>query len=264
MRTAVAAAPRTASPRFRNALFRLLGWRALLLQQDPPTWDRWCWVRDRLPREPVRILDAGSGSGAFVIAAARLGHDTLGLSLDPVANMLAGERAARLRLPRARFRTADLRSLHQFGSELGQFDLILCLETIEHLADDTGLLTGLAARLQPGGTLLLTTPSAEHRPLLGESVSEIEDGGHVRYGYSLARLGALLEGAGLRPVSVDHLSGVISQRLTDLARWLAERVGVHEAWALTAPLRPLLLLDSVVTRMLGYPWLALAVVAEKP
>jgi len=251
----------------RNGLLRLLGWRGLLLQSDPPTWDRWRWVRKHLAPAGddlfVRTLDAGCGSGGFSLYAASRGHHVLGLSFDDDANAMAMRRAAILNLPHARFRTADLRGLDRLTGELGTFDQILCLETIEHLSDDDKLVRNLAALLRPGGRLLLTTPSIAHRGLVGEALSATEDGGHVRWGYSVERLRELLRCAGLEPVSEAYLSGIVSQQITNVARVLARTVGVRAAWAMTAPLRLLGVLDRPLTRLLNYRWLAVAIVGVR-
>lgn len=249
----------------RNLLVRLLGWRGLVLQSDPPTWDRYRWLRRHLRPGPGRVLDAGSGSGAFTLFAASLGRTAVGLSHDEAANGHAARRATLLGLTgRVRFRTVDLRRLPDVAGELGWFDQIYCLETIEHVRDDQRLLDDLAALLRPGGALLVTTPSADHPPLFGERLSPTEDGGHVRWGYTPAELTARCERAGLRVVATATLSGVVSQSLTNLARRLATRVGVRPAWALTAPLRVLLPLDRALTRLLRRPWLAVGVVGVKP
>lgn len=250
--------------RVRDLLVYLLGWPALVLQQDPPTWDRWRWLRRELRPGALRTLDAGSGSGAFAIYAAERGNVTLGLSLDPVANARAARRASMLGVRRVGFRNADLRQLDVLAPELGAFDQIICLETLEHVLDDAKLLADLSALLRPGGRLLLTTPCARHRPLVGEVLSEVEDGGHVRWGYTTAQLAALLAGAGLEVISEKYLSGIVSQRITDASRRLAGRVGPQLAWSLTAPLRLLTCLDRPLTRMLGYPWLAIGMVGVKP
>ena len=68
--------------RMRNALFRLLGWRALVLHGDPAFFDRWLWLRKHLARGPLRTLDAGTGNGAFALYSATLGNHVVGLSFD--------------------------------------------------------------------------------------------------------------------------------------------------------------------------------------
>lgn len=262
--TSLQASDRSFRETARDGLIYLLGWPALLLQQDPPTWDRWLWLRPRLRGGALRTLDAGCGSGAFSIYAAERGNVVLGLSFDEEANLRASRRASMLGVRRVGFRTADLRQLDVLAPELGCFDQIICLETIEHLLDDAGLVNHLSALLRPGGRLYLTTPYAGHRALLGETLSESEDGGHVRWGYTAAQLATLFAGAGLELVSESHLSGIVSQQITNLSRRLTAAVGPHIAWGLTAPLRLLRWFDRPLTRLFNYPYLAIGVVGVKP
>lgn len=248
----------------RDTLVYLLGWPALVLQQDPPAWDRWRWLRKELQPGALRTLDAGSGSGGFSIYAAERGNVVLGLSYDEAANERAKRRAAILGVRRVGFRRADLRQLEQIAPELGGFDQIICLEVIEHLLDDQKLLSDLAGLLRPTGRLLVTTPWSGHRPLVGEKLSEVEDGGHVRWGYTHERLASLLESAGLAVVAQEYLSGIVSQAITNVSRRLEGPLGPQLAWVLTFPLRIALVLDRPLTRLFRYPWLAVAAVGVKP
>ena len=245
----------------QDLLVRLFGWRALMIHGDPCVWDRYRWVRARLRGGGLTMLDAGAGNGGFTIFAAKQGNECLGLSFSEAEMSAAARRAALCGTDRARFEIRDLREVGEEG--LGAFDEIICLEVIEHLLDDAGLMRKLAASLGPGGRILLTTPHLSHRPLRGERLSDSEDGGHVRWGYSEAGLRELAAGASLRAVEVGCVSGVVSQRLTDLQRRLAARNRVL-GWALTLPLRVLQPLDRPLTRLLGYPHLSIALVAELP
>ena len=141
----------------------------------------------------------------------------------------ARRRTELLGLDGVEFEVLDLREIEQRRPELGSFDQIICLETIEHLSDDQGLLVSLAGLLRPGGRLLLSTPYDGHRPLYSEErhPSPVEDGSHVRYGYSPERLHELALGAGLQPQQLGFVSGVVSQRLTNLMRRLTRRLGRH-------------------------------------
>jgi 2-polyprenyl-3-methyl-5-hydroxy-6-metoxy-1,4-benzoquinol methylase len=248
-------------PAISDLLVRLLGWRALILHGDPCVTDRWLWLRRRLRGPGARTLDAGAGNGGFAIYAARLGNDTLGLSFAPREVASAQRRAAALGVERVHFQVADLRQLDQFAGELGQFDQIICLEVAEHIADDTKLISDLGRLLRPGGRLLLTTPNFEHRALWSESLSQTEDGGHVRWGYSHDEMARLFAAAGLRVVDQGYVSGFVSQRLTNLMRRL-QRVSFIVGWALVAPLRVLQVLDGPVTRVLRWPPLCITVVGE--
>jgi SAM-dependent methyltransferase len=260
----VGLSPRGFRESLRDALVYLLGWPALVVQQDPPAWDRWRWLRRELRPGALRTLDAGSGAGGFSIYAAERGNVVLGLSFDEAANTRATRRAAILGLRRVGFRRADLRQLEQIAPELGGFDQIICLEVIEHLFNDQKLLTDLAALLRPGGRLLVSTPWSGHKALVGETISPVEDGGHVRWGYSQEQLAGLLEGAGLKVVAQEYLTGIVTQAITNVSRRLEGLLGSQLAWVLTLPLRIGMLVDRPVTRMLGYPWLAVAAVGVKP
>jgi 2-polyprenyl-3-methyl-5-hydroxy-6-metoxy-1,4-benzoquinol methylase len=150
------------------------------------------------------------------------------------------------------------------GERLGRrFDQIVCLEVIEHLLDDHTLIVKLASCLNPGGQLLLTTPFDEHRPLYRERLSANEDGGHVRWGYSVDQLCTLATGAGLNVVEISYVSGLVSQKLTNLQRRGATYHPIL-GWFLTFPLRITQPVDRALTRMVRYPYLSIAVVAQSP
>ena len=243
-----------------DALLRTLGWRSLLIHGDPCVLDRWLWLRRALRKGDYRTFDAGCGNGAFSIYAAREGNEVVAASFSPREQEDARRRAGIAGVNGIDFRTLDLREIETHRPSLGSFDQIICFETIEHVTDDRGLVRSLASMLRPGGSLLLTAPFDGHRPLYTEDAdpSPVEDGSHVRYGYSQQRLRELVRDAGLQVAGEGFVSGVVSQKLTNLMRRLSERFGVPLAWALMLPLRPLVLLDEPLTRLLRYPRLSVA------
>jgi SAM-dependent methyltransferase len=252
--------------RVSDTLLGVLGWRSLLIHGDPCVLDRWLWLRRRLRHGNVRTFDAGCGNGGFSIYAARAGNEVVAASFSSGEQQAAHRRAGELGVTGIDFRTLDLRELEHFRDSLGSFDQIICFETIEHVLDDVGLVSRLAALLRPAGQLLLTAPFAGHHPLYTEerNPSGREDGSHVRYGYSQERLRQLAQGAGLRVLDEGLVSGVVSQKLTDLLRRLSERIGRPAAWAIVLPVRALVVLDTALTRMLRYPYLSVALCAVKP
>jgi 2-polyprenyl-3-methyl-5-hydroxy-6-metoxy-1,4-benzoquinol methylase len=248
-----------------DALLRAMGWRSLLLHGDPCVLDRWLWLRRHTRAGSVRTFDAGCGNGAFSIYAARQGNDVVAASFSTRELDKARERAERVGGEGIEFRTLDLREIEQHRASLGHFDQVFCLETIEHMSDDEGLLRSLADMLEPGGRLLLTAPFDGHHALYSEAryPSGVEDGSHVRYGYSRQRLREILERAGFEIHEEDFISGLISQKLTNIMRRLTRRFGRGAAWLTIAPLRLLVIADRPLSRLLGYPRLSVAVVAEK-
>jgi 2-polyprenyl-3-methyl-5-hydroxy-6-metoxy-1,4-benzoquinol methylase len=246
----------------RDSLIRLLGWRATMLHGDPCVTDRWRFASRHLAGGHLRTLDAGAGNGGFAMMAAARGNEVVGLSFDVDEMTDATRRAEVARLPGIRFRIGDLRELDRFSAELGTFDQILCLEVIEHLTDDALLIQRLARLLRPGGRLILSTPTADHRPLLAETVSASENGGHVRWGYTQARIAEIFEAAGLTLIDRGRVSGVVSQTLTNTMRRGEER-RARLGWALILPLRPLQAFDRPLTRLLRRPELSITAVGQK-
>jgi SAM-dependent methyltransferase len=231
--------------------------------------DRWRWLRVRLPktRNNERLLDVGCGSGAFSIGAALRGYHALGLSWDKRNQLVAIERARLCKASLAQFEVLDVRHLDRRRDLLGSFDVVICLETIEHILDDLVLMRSMAACVKPGGRLLLTAPYALYRAMaVGDMgpFSTIEDGGHVRRGYSTTMLEELCDHAGLKVESITFCSGFVSQKLAGAMRRLSAFNNLL-AWALVLPLRPLPpLLDSVITYVLKWPCYSICLEAYKP
>lgn len=245
-----------------NILIKLIGWKAILLHGDPLHFDRWKWLKHRIMPGPLRTLDAGCGAGAYTMYAATIGNKSIGISSDRQNNQNAEYRAGILRIPSIKFITADLRDFGNLKARIGMFDQILCLDTIEHIKEDQKLIENLSSILKPGGRFLLTAPYKHYRRMVNDRLSESEDGGHLRWGYTHEEIRKMFNRCGLDVEAEDYISGFISQQLTNLARLLG-RVNKKIAWASTSPFKILQLLDPLVTGLIGYPYFGIAVVGAK-
>jgi 2-polyprenyl-3-methyl-5-hydroxy-6-metoxy-1,4-benzoquinol methylase len=252
-----------------SALVKLIGFPATLVHGDTLVLDRWRWLKRRLPRthNAERLIDIGCGTGAFSIGAALRGYDALGLSWDERNQRVAAERARLCGAATARFDVLDVRRLDERVDLVGQFDVAICCENIEHILDDRKLMRDMSACLKPGGRLLLTTPYLLYRHMgAGElgPFRPVEDGDHVRRGYSSAMLAELCGEAGLVLEQVSFCSGWTSQHVTKILRTL-ERVHPALAWGLTLPLR---LAPPVMDPVLGswstWPSFSICMEAYKP
>jgi SAM-dependent methyltransferase len=105
---------------------------------------------DRLPLPAAaRVLDAGCGSGRTLQELVDYG-EVSGIELDPDAAAAAGSRGhGEVRVGR----------LEELPWEDGSFDLITCLDVIEHTPDDRLTLAELRRVCKPGGWLLVTVPA---------------------------------------------------------------------------------------------------------
>ena len=228
-------------------LVRLLGPRALLLLGDTLVLDRWRWLQSRLAPASSLLIDVGCGNGWLAINCARLGYRTLGVGWEGPDLQKARQRAAGF-AGDARFEVQDVRTLLTRHDLKESFDVATCFETIEHILDDAQVMRSLAMVLRSGGRLFLTTPNEDYIPMdAGDAgpFSDIEDGQHVRKGYTAEQLSYLAEQAGLAVVEIGFCSGWGSQTVTTILRRLARSIGYGPAWALTLPLRLIpLLLDN--------------------
>lgn len=95
------------------------------------------------------ILDAGCGSGRTMRDLARLGT-VWGVDNDATAVRCAQDRGG----ARARLASVD-----QLPWSDPRFDLVTCLDVVEHLDDDVGALRELLRVTVPGGALIVTVPA---------------------------------------------------------------------------------------------------------
>ena len=222
---------------------RVFGHGLTLIFGDTLVLDRWRWLKRYLPRTAGQelLLDVGCGSGAFTLGAAKLGYRALGLSWDERNNAEAQRRAKVLGLDNASFQVLDVRRLDQFDKGVGHYNFVINCENIEHIIDDAKLIRDIYNILAPGGRLLITTPNYYFKPLDRKDDGPyelIEDGRHVRRGYSKAGLIELLEAHGFMVETIEYCSGGVSQGITAFLRAISRLSGLA-AWIMALPMRVL-------------------------
>ena len=104
-----------------------------------------------VPAGVGRLLDLGAGDGFVTAELAAAGRARLGVAVDVGAPAPLGPRRRQI----ARL-TARLPGPLPFPA--GCFDVVVSLETIEHLLDPDALLGEVVRVLAPGGCLILSTP----------------------------------------------------------------------------------------------------------
>ena len=253
----------------KSLLIRIAGFPATLIHGDSLILDRYLWLKRQLPLtlNKDKLLDIGCGSGTFTIGANLRGYKSLGLTWDERDRNVAEERAELCKASSATFEAVDVRHLDARNDFIGKFDIAICFECIEHVMNDRKLIRDIAVCLKPGGRMLLTTPYYYYRAITsGDNgpFSKVEDGGHVRRGYTKTMLIELCEHAGLICKSTSFCSGFLSQKTTFLLRVLS-RVHPLFGWGITLPLRILSpMLDRVIMDLIHWPYFSICVEAYKP
>jgi 2-polyprenyl-3-methyl-5-hydroxy-6-metoxy-1,4-benzoquinol methylase len=127
-----------------------------MLSRDDEHW----WYRgrrlvlraelERLPLEPgPRLLDAGCGSGRTLDELARYGRVS-GVDLSPDAVETARRRG---------HDDVQVARVEELPFADGTFDVVTCLDVVEHTPDDRATLAELRRVTRPGGLLLVTVPA---------------------------------------------------------------------------------------------------------
>lgn len=182
-------------------------------------------IRSELDRLPLpadaRVLDAGCGSGRTLEELIDYG-EVHGVELNPQAAELARARGVG---------DVQIGRLEDLPFQDASFDLITCLDVIEHTPDDHATLTELLRVCRPGGWMLVTVPAY---PALWSLHDEANH--HFRR-YSRASLRRAALEAGW---TVARLSGFNSLLLAPAAavRLTQRRIGTHNGYTNDLALGP--------------------------
>ncbi|GMV54488.1 MAG: methyltransferase type 11 [Betaproteobacteria bacterium] len=112
------------------------------------------WIEGRVALAGQRLLDIGCGGGIFAESAAACGAAVTGIDLSEKA--LAVARLHQLE-------SGHAVDYHFVGAEQyaeehpGQFDVVTCLEMLEHVPDPASTIAACARLLRPGGSVFFST-----------------------------------------------------------------------------------------------------------
>lgn len=182
---------------------------------------------DRLTLEPgARVLDAGCGSGRTMQELVDYGRVS-GIELDEGAAALARDR---------QLGEIAVGRLEELPWPDDTFDLITCLDVIEHVPDDVVALSELRRVCRPGGRLLVTVPA--HQALW----SLHDEANHHYRRYSRATLRSAARRADW---TIERLSAFNSLLLAPAAvvRVAQRRFGAHDGYTTDLDLGPAWLND---------------------
>jgi SAM-dependent methyltransferase len=145
-------------------------------------------------RQYHRILDAGSGPGVFVFELGRSFAQASVLGIDPLEETIeaCNHIAKKIQSANTEFRKAELDQIQ----EKSAFDLILCIDIMEHIENDRAALRQLNSIAAPGGVVVLHVPALYRRYPVWKKRLNFDVPTHVRSGYEPRDIQQKVEDAG--------------------------------------------------------------------
>ncbi|HEX4857068.1 MAG TPA: bifunctional 2-polyprenyl-6-hydroxyphenol methylase/3-demethylubiquinol 3-O-methyltransferase UbiG [Limnobacter sp.] len=113
------------------------------------------WVDERVGLSGKKVLDVGCGGGILAESMARRGADVLGIDLADKSLKVAELHKLETGVSNVNYRCI---SAEQLATEQqGTFDVITCLEMLEHVPDPALTIQACADLCKPGGWLFFST-----------------------------------------------------------------------------------------------------------
>ena len=116
---------------------------------------RLAWIENRVPLNGQRVLDIGCGGGILADAMARKGASVLGIDLSTKALRVAQLHALEAQTEGVQYQEISAEAL---AAEQPQgFDVVTCMEMLEHVPNPASIVKACAALVKPGGYVFFST-----------------------------------------------------------------------------------------------------------
>ena len=186
------------------------------------------WIDKLAPVAEQKVLDVGCGGGILCEAMAQRGADVTGIDMGeaPLAVGKLHKFESGVEVDYQKSTAEDFAQSHP-----EQFDIVTCLEMLEHVPDPGSVVRACAAMTKPGGTLFFSTinrnPKAYLLAIIGvEYVLRMLPKGTHEYGKFIrpAELGQWIREAGLE---LDQITGLTYNPITKTYRLTETDVDVN-------------------------------------
>lgn len=113
------------------------------------------WISQLSPLQGRQVLDVGCGGGILADAMARKGAKVLGIDLATKALRVAQLHALEAQTPNVSYREVSAEALA--SEQPAAFDVVTCMEMLEHVPDPASIVQACASLVRPGGWVFFST-----------------------------------------------------------------------------------------------------------
>ena len=113
------------------------------------------WIDAHAPLAGKRVLDIGCGGGILSDSMARRGASVLGIDLAAKPLKVAQLHALEAQTPNVEYREVSAEALA--AEAPGSFDVVTCMEMLEHVPDPSSIVAACATLVKPGGWVFFST-----------------------------------------------------------------------------------------------------------
>ncbi len=122
------------------------------------------WIDQQVRLHGKRVLDVGCGGGILSDSMARKGAKVLGIDLSSKALQVAQLHAMEAQTADVEYREVAAEAL---AEEMpAQFDVVTCMEMLEHVPDPASIVKACATLTKPGGSVFFSTISRNPKSFL--------------------------------------------------------------------------------------------------
>jgi 2-polyprenyl-6-hydroxyphenyl methylase / 3-demethylubiquinone-9 3-methyltransferase len=113
------------------------------------------WIDSLATLHGKKVVDVGCGGGILADSMARKGATVLGIDLATKALKVAQLHALEAQTPNIHYREISAEGLA--AEQPGQFDVVTCMEMLEHVPQPSLVVQACAALVKPGGWVFFST-----------------------------------------------------------------------------------------------------------
>jgi 2-polyprenyl-6-hydroxyphenyl methylase/3-demethylubiquinone-9 3-methyltransferase len=194
------------------------------------------WIDGLAPLAGKKVVDIGCGGGILSDAMARKGAQVTGIDLSVKALRVAQLHALEVGTPNLSFREISAEDMAH--EQPGAFDVVTCMEMLEHVPDPASVVKACSALVKPGGWVFFSTINRNPKSFLfaivgAEYVLNLLPRGTHEYAKLIqpSELGAYCRAAGLE---LQQTRGMAYNPLTR-RYWLNEDTSVNYLFATRKP-----------------------------